>query len=302
MTRIGLVGCGRWGRNYISACALAGNALVTHVTRVSERVPLGPGLGGLKVLRDVESMAVAPVDAFVVAVPPNAHEEVCARLLETGRPVMLEKPMALSTEAAVRISEAVRPGSVFLVNHIHLFSYAYLRLRDIFEPYARMTFRVYSRGGGPLVRDACSALWDHGPHDFSMLLGLGLQASERVDIMWSPNGNDGRAGSYDVRLTYGSGTASVRVWDGGKKERSFEIFAPGLHVLYDDLDPDGRRLHHNGVPMDVSGELPLTAAIRAFAHSVQTGTVDWRFGTGLAVDVVRLIEASSLRWPGNVGL
>ena len=68
--------------------------------------------------RDVASMADAPayddVDqmiedlkptAAIVCTPPSTHPDICIRLMEQGVHVLCEKPLAISTEAAIRMAE-----------------------------------------------------------------------------------------------------------------------------------------------------------------------------------------------------
>ncbi len=298
MIRLGLIGCGKWGVNYLSAAHHAG-AAVTHVARMSKGLsPFSYAAweSGFTVFKDWGDMLSAPVDAFVVAAPPEAHVEVCARLLELGRPVMVEKPMALGVEDSLHLGRlAANSGAPFLVNHVHLFSPAFLGLRDIAMSEARPSgVRIAARGGGEGPYRGYSALWDYGPHDLSMCLSLGLGNPTSVKGSWAPlTSSDGRRGShYDLTVSFGKSEANVQVWNAmAPKTRVFQVVSPGTHVVYDDTAPDGGKLRHNGVPVTVDPVQPLTAAVRAFCGAVSTGRTDWRFGADLAVVVARICEA-----------
>ncbi|WP_231426809.1 Gfo/Idh/MocA family protein [Pedobacter sp. Leaf250] len=54
------------------------------------------------------------VDAIYIATPPLQHEEYAIQALATGKPVYVEKPMALNSEAAKRMTAAAKQHNVKL--------------------------------------------------------------------------------------------------------------------------------------------------------------------------------------------
>lgn len=54
------------------------------------------------------------VNAIYIATPPLYHEEYTLKALQAGKPVYVEKPMALDAAAAVRMAEAARETGVKL--------------------------------------------------------------------------------------------------------------------------------------------------------------------------------------------
>lgn len=58
------------------------------------------------------------VNAVYIATPPESHEDYCIRALEMGKPVYVEKPMALTAAAARRMYEAAeRTHTPLVVAH-----------------------------------------------------------------------------------------------------------------------------------------------------------------------------------------
>lgn len=303
MIRLGLIGCGQWGWRYLPAAVVADNARITHVARASNKGFLedkaSAGVHPVEVVDDWHSLMSAPVDAFIVATPPEPREEICCELLSRGFPVMAEKPMSLTVGAALEIQEAARKsGAPFLVNHIHLFSRAYELLREKVIELGPRRWRVYSRGGGSGPNRSYSALWDYGPHDVAMCLGLGLGNPTSVDCMRIPDEYGCvHLGSrrFDVRIGFGQSEASVQVWNGAlPKERKFEVVTEGTRLVYDDLEPAGLYLRCNNQPLLNKADLPppLTRAVHAFAEAVRTGRTDWRFGAEMGVVVTRILQAA----------
>src|SRR2546430_1435670 len=95
--------------------------------------------------QSVDSICEDPeVDATIVAVPDTDHEEPATRLLQAGKAVLLEKPMAHNLDAARRIAEVARSSqSRLMVGHILRFDPRYARAAaDGAEADARQPLRV----------------------------------------------------------------------------------------------------------------------------------------------------------------
>lgn len=282
MIRLGLVGCGKWGVNYVRAALDTGIARVDAVYRMST----SPSAGFVYWMRTLDEMLCAPLGAIVVASPPEGRVELCERILERRFPIIVEKPLALSVEEAERISLAAREAGVpWLVAHQHLFSAAYEEIRG--EVLGMNDLAVLSHSGGPGPARSYSALWDYGPHDVAMILGLiGEDASLKGAIAAGPE-------TFELVLGAGLHYAAARVSsEAARKHRSFEVSTSDGRVLqYDDARPPGEKLLVDGKPKMVSREPPLTRMLRGFAEAVRTGRTDWRFGD-FGVKVVRVLEAA----------
>jgi predicted dehydrogenase len=75
------------------------------------------------------------VNAIYVATPPSSHEEYAISALKAGKPVYLEKPMSLNSDAASRIeSMAEKTGTKISIAHYRrqqpLFLFVHSLLRD----------------------------------------------------------------------------------------------------------------------------------------------------------------------------
>ncbi len=282
MIRYGLVGSGRWGANYFRAARDVG-ARVTHVYRFST-VPDEDTFvcGSLRELLD------SPVDAVIVATPPHARIDICEEVLERCRPLIVEKPLALSTAEAERIASAAEVAEVpWLVMHQHLFAPPYEYIRD--EVSNMRDLAVVSHAGGPGPVRGYSALWDYGPHDVAMILGL--FRGNKIEI---ENAKQEGAGTFEVAIDAGLHFAVMRVSNEAPfKHRVFEVSTSEGRVLqYDDSKPTGEKLRVDGEIVKVSPELSLTRALRVFTEAVVVGNNDWRFGD-FGVGVVRVLERAN---------
>lgn len=291
MIKLGLIGCGNWGRYYIDVIEKSQSGSISYVAR-----PSGLGIDRsdhLIQIRDWQRMRHLPIDAFIVATHPDSHAEICDEILGWGRPVMVEKPMTTSTSESAMLMRTAKLAQVpFLVNHQHLFAPAYETLRDIFFGSCFSTCNIFGQAGnlGPF-RSNYSALWDYGCHDMSMCAGLGLGLFDGISNSVSADGDQGY--EYDLRIEFNRAQANFRIWNGHpEKARIFEVFGNGVHLMYDDLDPVSK-LHMNGNPIPVSPELPLTRSVNAFCEAVRTGRTDWRFGPEIADFGIQILSAAS---------
>jgi predicted dehydrogenase len=130
--RVAVVGCGHFGRyhaqKYAAAAGVELVACVDSNPAAAARVAQEVGSFATARLDDV----VARIDAASVAVPTHAHYGVARALLEAGKHVLIEKPLAATREqgrALVELAEA--RGRILQVGHLERFNAAILALRDV---------------------------------------------------------------------------------------------------------------------------------------------------------------------------
>jgi predicted dehydrogenase len=131
--KIGVIGLGRFGRLHaLTLARLAEAELVALVARrqasldsVASELRGVPGWTNLEQALD-ESAA----EAWVVACTTAAHVPVTRKLLQAGKAVLLEKPVADNLEEARSLAPLVRPDSGnLMIGHIVLFNSEFQELR-----------------------------------------------------------------------------------------------------------------------------------------------------------------------------
>jgi predicted dehydrogenase len=73
------------------------------------------------------------VNAIYVATPPLQHEEYAIAALTAGKPVYVEKPMAVDSSAAQRMADAVKPGAKLSVAHYRRAQPVFLKIKELLE-------------------------------------------------------------------------------------------------------------------------------------------------------------------------
>ena len=120
--RVGVVGVGHFGRNHARIYASMPEVeLVAVADPKEDRVSAVAQQYGARAVADHQKLS--ELDAVSVAVPTNRHAEIACWFLEQGIPVLVEKPLADSVEAAERIVDTARRNGTFVgVGHVERFN------------------------------------------------------------------------------------------------------------------------------------------------------------------------------------
>jgi predicted dehydrogenase len=113
--RFGLVGAGAIAQTYAPAFEQSEGAVVVAVadTRPEAATAMAERLKATAYATPEALLAGTPVDAVVIATPPDRHPEIAVRFLERGIHVLCEKPFALDVAGARSMVEAAqRSGAV----------------------------------------------------------------------------------------------------------------------------------------------------------------------------------------------
>ena len=189
--RFGVLGTGYWAQEaHATALAAHPDAELAAVWgRDPARTDAAAARFGVAGHTDLDRL-LAEVDAVAIAVPPDVQAELAVRAAAAGRHLLLDKPLALSVDAADRVAEAATAAAVA--------SLVVFTLRFLPELAAWMEQATATGGwhggdgawlgtalqpGSPFAgspwRRRKGALWDLGPHMLSLALPT-LGPVERV--------------------------------------------------------------------------------------------------------------------------
>ena len=101
--RVGLVGCGRWGRHILRDLRSLGCDVPVVARSQASRQRAEEG-GAAEIV--AEMAALRGVDGVVVSTPTSTHAEVVEEALELGVPVYVEKPLTADLASARRLAAA----------------------------------------------------------------------------------------------------------------------------------------------------------------------------------------------------
>jgi len=168
-----VVGAGKWGINHVRTLYEMGALYGVCDKDQDALTELGPHI---KRFRSVEEVGLdTKVKGVVVATPARVHATQGCSLMEAGKHVLIEKPMALGLQGLSQLETAAKDnGTVFMGGHLLLF-HAHVKfvvkeaqsgnMGDVLWAYSnRLNFGT--------VRTVEDALWSLATHDISILLLL----------------------------------------------------------------------------------------------------------------------------------
>ena len=322
MTRlkIGVVGAGAWGRNHVRTVAGLAEAELAAVcdTDSKTREKLSRQYPGALITSDLGAL-LKVVDAVIVASPAATHAAVAQQVIEAGKPVLVEKPFALSVKDAEAVArKGVERKVPVLAGHLLVYHPAVERLRQMVQggELGRLFYLYGLRVNLGQVRKDENALWSFGPHDVSVALYLLGEEPVRVAAHGKSYLQPAIEDVVFLTMEFASGAlAHVQMsWLDPHKERKLTVVGAKKMVVFDDMEPREKlRIYDKGVdrPPEYGsfgeslaireGDIfipriptlePLAAELTHFVRAAQ-GKETPRAGAEDGVRVVRVLEAAS---------
>jgi predicted dehydrogenase len=186
--RLGVVGAGFMGKLHVQ-CA-AGLEAVTLSAIIDPDAERGSKLvdtfGGRHYTDAEAALAADAADAYVVALPDRLHGEVTMRLLDAGKPVLVEKPMADRLETARSMALAAQRSGRLMVGHILRFDPRYVQAAQavregrIGDPLHGSSGRFTNSSLGVRMKSTTDIVLHLGVHDIDALQWIAGADIKRV--------------------------------------------------------------------------------------------------------------------------
>jgi predicted dehydrogenase len=271
--RVGVVGCGYWGSKHLRVLqSLDGVSAViaidpdpTRVASLRRSLSLDGNYGSLE-------EAVPQVDALIVATPPNTHVEIGVQAMHAGKHVLIEKPLASSTEGALQLIEASRAtGTTLMVGHTFEYNSAVWTMRDLIRDgsLGKLYYVDSARLNLGLYQGNVNVICDLAPHDVSILNYLLEDQPTAVEVWASRHAHCRLEDVAYLRLQYETREVEANIhvsWLDPKKVRRLTAVGSQKMAVYNDLETEERiRIHDKGVMVppssladDDQSQLPMT--------------------------------------------
>ena len=133
--KIGVVGAGAWGRNHVRTVAglAEGELAAVCDTDPKVRERMARQYPRALVTADLAAL-LGVVEAVIVASPAATHATVARQAVAAGKPVLVEKPFALSVRDAEAVArQAAELGVPVLAGHLLVYHPAVERLREMVQ-------------------------------------------------------------------------------------------------------------------------------------------------------------------------
>ncbi|HEY1855277.1 MAG TPA: Gfo/Idh/MocA family oxidoreductase [Solirubrobacterales bacterium] len=321
---IGVVGYGYWGPNMVrnivesqhfDLCGLCERD-EQRIDEFQARYP------DVRVERVFEAVLRDPsVDAVAIATPPHTHFELVSRALEAGKHVLVEKPLAPTSEEATQLAKlAAAEGLVLLPGHTFVYSPSVDKVRELivegeageifFITSSRMNLGRYQKDGVVL---------DLAPHDLSILFCWLGQPLREVSASGHCIFRDGVHETAFLTLSFeGNTKANIQLsWLAPRKMREMVVVGSRRMIQYLDTAPDESvRIYDRGLDFShqpanfgeykltyragdmvaprIEPREPLALELDDFAEAIRNGTSprsDAEFGLQIVLALEALEES-----------
>lgn len=175
MLTVSQIGVGYWGPNLLRNLVANKRCKVSAVAELSsKRRDYVKGLyPAIKVIDDVNKVfADDSIDAVIIATPVATHFDLAIKALETGKHILVEKPLAGSVSEIDQIGKlAEQRNLVAMVGHTFLFNSAVRYVKMLIDSGQLGDIRYINSQRLNLgrIRSDVDALWNLAPHDISII-------------------------------------------------------------------------------------------------------------------------------------
>ncbi|MFC7403032.1 Gfo/Idh/MocA family protein [Citricoccus sp. GCM10030269] len=248
--RVAVIGAGYWGPNLARNFAMSTDwELVAICDMDQERaVDLSRKTGNPAVVASVdELLAKHDVDAVAIATPARTHYPIAMQAIAAGKHVVVEKPLADTSEKGLEMVEAARAaGTILMADHTYCYTPAVIKMRDLIASgeLGEILYVDSVRINLGLVQPDVDVFWDLAPHDLSILDFILPGGLEPLSV--SAQGADplrsGKACVGYLGLPLANGAlAHIHVnWLSPTKIRQMVVGGSKKTLVWDDLNPQQR--------------------------------------------------------------
>ncbi len=316
MTKVLLLGLGRWGANHLRN--LNNLPIELYVAEVGDK-QLEParklGLPAERLTTNYKDF-INKIDGVVVVTPAQSHFPLCKEFLEAGKDVFVEKPLTLSNDESKQLVEiAAKHKRILQVGHILRFDPATLWLRDAVQngEFGKVNMIRGHFGGFKRPRNDSGVMFADGIHFvdlFNFILGGLPKSVQAINHDFFGRGlDDVSLLSLEYETKHGKTWATVET----------EYFIPGkfreVIVCGDKLSAvcdynvaqykiktyanthtpaggnDFKATEGGVTQIETPPEEPLLAELRAFIDSIKTRATP-RADAQSGYDAVRVLNAA----------
>jgi predicted dehydrogenase len=256
---VGIIGLGYWGPNLLRNFVECGGATVRAVCdlrsdRVSAASARYPGVATCTSVDDI--FRNPAIDAVAIATPVSTHFELAMAALSAGKHVLVEKPLAGSSEQAARlIDEAARRRLVLMVDHTFVYTGAVQKIQALVSSGELGDVYYYDsvRVNLGLFQHDVNVIWDLAVHDLSVMdyvLRVRPRAVSATGMTHVAGGHENIA--YLTLFFDDSLIAHVHVnWLAPVKIRRTLIGGSQRMIVYDDLEPSEKiKIYDRGITVN----------------------------------------------------
>lgn len=301
--KVAQIGVGYWGPNLLRNLIANKDSIVSKVVDISSqrRKFVQQLFPAVLVSGDIDSIINdKEIDAVIIATPVATHYDLAMKCLNSGKHILVEKPMATKVDEIKKIGIVANEKKlVAMVGHTFLFNSAVRYVKSLIDSGELGDIRyIYSqRINLGRIRDDVDAMWNLAPHDIS-IIQYWLNELDPISIEKSGQSyiQDGINDVAFLNISYPNKImAHVHVsWLDPHKVRKMTIVGSKKMVVYDDIAENKIAIYNKGIDrMAVLGQDMDFDSPGSFTYIHRSGDVvlpkiDWE--EPLKIEVSHFLE------------
>ncbi len=170
-----VLGYGYWGPNLVRNLNKLSGVSIESIVDLDEkkRKRVGEDFPSIQVSSNSDDIINNPnIDAIVVATPPSTHFDLAYKSLNSGKHVLIEKPIAQSSDDSMKLINLAKKNNLkLMVDHTFIYSGAVKQIKTILEnnELGDLWYVDSVRINLGIVQKDVNVIWDLAPHDLSIL-------------------------------------------------------------------------------------------------------------------------------------
>jgi len=167
-----VVGAGYWGKNHIRTLhelGLLGGIVETDSTVLRCFSDTYPKVDTYENIDD--AIQNKKFIGFTVATPAETHYDIAKKIIQSGKHVLVEKPLTLNNENAAELGDFARIHNVnVMVGHVMLFHPAVQKIKNLIDDgrIGKLQYIYSNRLNLGKVRTEENVFWSLAPHDIAI--------------------------------------------------------------------------------------------------------------------------------------
>ncbi len=281
MVGIAVVGAGYWGPNLIRNFFALGHLRVIADYDEQKLEKLRAQYPDVTCYTRIEDVLDCPfIHGVALATPASSHYSLARKVIERGKSVFVEKPLAQTTvECRDLISLSRKHDCVLMVGHTFEYNSAVHYVEECIDRQELgEVYYIYSqRLNLGVVRNDINALWNLAPHDISIVLRWLKQKPLSVDARGFTYLQDGIEDVVYLNMEFANGV-SVHIhvsWLDPNKVRRITLVGSEKMIVYDDASNDSKiMLYDKGIDrLRMDGSLGTFDSFAQFQLTQRAGDV-----------------------------
>lgn len=266
-----VIGLGYWGPNIVRNFLKIPDVELVSICDISKKSIENAKLSfpPMEMTTDPDKIfAKDEIDFVSIATPVSTHFELAFKALDSGKHVLLEKPMTLSSsEAKKLIKKAEIKNKILMVGHTFLYADSIQKIKKMIENknFGEVLYFDSTRVNLGKFQSDVNVVWDLAPHDFSILQYL-FGSPQSIHVLGSSHISKKKLEIAHIYLKYTNNfICHIHVsWLSPLKIRSILIGGTKKMISYDDIAPSEKiKLYEKSVSINKSEVTPFSPAYRS---------------------------------------